>query len=141
MNGKCFIDTNVFIYMFDTRFPDKSKKARSIVEHAVNDETGVISYQVVQEFLNAASKKFVKPMTMYECLYCLDTIFSPLCTVFPSIEFYKTALSLKEQVGCSVYDAFIIAAAVQEKCSILYSEDLQDGRVIAGVKIQNPFTD
>ncbi len=141
MNGKYFIDTNVFIYMFDPRFPDKSKKARTIVDHAVNDEAGVISYHVIQEFFNAASKKFAGPMTMYECLYFLDNIFSPLCTVFPSIEFYKNALGLKEQVGCSVYDALIIEAAVQEKCSILYSEDLQDGRVIAGVKIQNPFVD
>jgi len=141
MNGKYFIDTNVFVYMFDQRFPDKRKKARAIVEHAVNDEAGVISYQVIQEFFNAASKKFAKPMTMYECLYTLDSVFSPLCMVFPSIEFYKKALGIKEEVGCSVYDALIIEAAVQEKCSILYSEDLQDGRIIAGVKIQNPFKD
>ena len=79
-------------------------------------------------------------MSMYECLYTLDSVLFPLCTFFPSIEFYKnSALSLKEKVGCSIYDALIIEAAAQEKCSILYSEDLQDGRVIAGVKIQNPF--
>ena len=139
MNGKYFIDTNIFVYLFDPRYPAKSRKARSIIDHAVNEGTGLISYQVIQEFFSIASKKFAQPMTMYECLYCLDNIFSPLCAVFPSIEFYKSALALKDQVGCSLYDALIIAAAVQEKCSVLYSEDLQHGRVIAGVKIQNPF--
>ena len=139
MNGKCFIDTNIFVYMFDAGAPMKAKKSKQIISRAVNEGLGIISYQVVQEFFNVASKKFSKPMSMYECLYLLDSLFMPICAVFPSIDFYKTAFAVKDEAGCSFYDALIIAAAVQEKCSLLYSEDLQHGRVISGVKIQNPF--
>ena len=86
-----------------------------------------------------AGRKFSKQMSVYESQYWLDTILAPLCEVYPTIEFYKSALVLKEEVGCSLYDALIIGAAVQQRCSILYTEDLQHGRVISGVKIQNPF--
>ncbi len=78
-------------------------------------------------------------MTIHESQNWLDTILGPLCEVYPSMDFYKQALILKHDIGCSIYDSLIIQAAVQEQCSILYSEDLQHGRIISGVKIQNPF--
>ena len=139
MNGKYFIDTNIFVYWFDDRVKAKQQKARQIIEQAVNGAAGIISYQVIQEFLHVAAKKFSKTMSIYEGQYFLDTVLAPLCEVYPTIEFYKNTVVVQNEMKCSFYDALIVAAAVQEHCSILYSEDLQHGRVISGVKIQNPF--
>ena len=61
MNGKYFIDTNIFVYTFDNSDSEKQKLSQQIVAHALEKSTGVISYQVIQEFLNVSTKKFKSP--------------------------------------------------------------------------------
>ena len=57
-----------------------------------------------------------------------------------TISTHETALKLAEDHGYEVYDALVIAAALESGCSTLYSEDLQDGQVIDGkLTIRNPF--
>lgn len=57
-----FLDTNIFVYTFDIRSPLKRARANDLVACALDTRRGVISNQVVQEFLNVATRKFVKPM-------------------------------------------------------------------------------
>jgi len=78
-------------------------------------------------------------MTVSEAREYLDTVLMPMCRHFPSITFYQQALLLKEETGFSFYDSLIVAAAIESGCHILLSEDLQDGRVVHGTKIVNPF--
>jgi predicted nucleic acid-binding protein len=52
MSDRFFIDTNVFIYSFDSGSSAKAKLARELIQDALDSGKGVISYQVVQEFLN-----------------------------------------------------------------------------------------
>jgi predicted nucleic acid-binding protein len=50
------------------------------------------------------------------------------------------ALSLANQYKYSYWDSLIIASALENKCKILYTEDMQDGQIIEGkLKIENPF--
>ena len=58
-----FLDTNILVYTFDETTPLIRAKARELVEMALTTGLGVISYQVVQEFLNVATKKFVAPLS------------------------------------------------------------------------------
>jgi predicted nucleic acid-binding protein len=66
MNGKFFLDTNVFVYSFDQNVSAKARRATSLIEYAVTTRKGIVSYQVVQEFFRAALQKFVRPMTTPE---------------------------------------------------------------------------
>jgi predicted nucleic acid-binding protein len=59
--------------------------------------------------------------------------------VEPSLELLTAALKIKKDVGYSFYDSLIVAAAVQTGCNILYSEDMQHGQLVAGLRIVNPF--
>jgi predicted nucleic acid-binding protein len=56
------------------------------------------------------------------------------------MEMHRAALKIAEQHGCGIYDALVVAAALEAGCAILYSEDFQDGQTIDGqLTIRNPF--
>jgi predicted nucleic acid-binding protein len=134
-----FLDTNVLVYTFDSRAPRKQKIARSLVAHAFKDRAGILSYQVTQEFLNVALRRFSPPMSSLEAQSYLRRVLMPLCEVFPDAELYSDALSIASKTGWAFYDSLIVASAAAGKCGTLFSEDLQSGRVINGVEIRNPF--
>ena len=139
MSGKYFLDTNIFVYSFDSRHPGKQRVAQGLINQALSKNTGFISFQVVQEFLNVALRKFEKPLTASEGHAYLDEVLSPLCDVLPSIALYRQALTLQSESGFGFYDSLIVTSASQGGSKILYTEDLQHGQRVAGLSIQNPF--
>jgi len=110
-----------------------------LIDQALSSRTGLISHQVVQEFLNVALRKFETPLTVHECRSYLDQVLGPLCEVFPTVTLYQRALELKNEINVHFDDALIIAAASDAGCKILYTEDLQHNQRVAGLTIQNPF--
>ena len=62
MSDKAFLDTNIFVYSFDLTAPKKSAVAGSLIRSALQSQTGVVSYQVVQEFFHVALRRFAQPM-------------------------------------------------------------------------------
>ena len=139
MKGRFFLDTNVFVYTFDGRSPRKQKQARALVDSALESREGVISYQVVQEFLNVALRKFERPMLPAEAERFLQRVLLPLREVFPDGPLYSEALSIRQETGWTFYDALIVSSAAAAECRVLFSEDLEQGRVVRGVEIRNPF--
>jgi predicted nucleic acid-binding protein len=139
MNGRFFLDTNVFVYSFDRRAPVKARRALQLIREAVETRKGIISYQVVQEFFNVALRRFAKPMTLADAEQYLSTIFRPLLAIHSSHDLYGEALRLRERFRLSWYDSLMIAAAMQGQCGVLYSEDLQSGQRFGGTEIKNPF--
>jgi predicted nucleic acid-binding protein len=139
MSAKYFIDTNVFVYTFDNRQPQKKERARVLIQEALKTNTGMISTQVIQEFMNVATQKFAVPLKIDDARAYLRLVMNPLCQVYPSLALYESCLELQAETRYSFYDALILAAAVQGGCDVLYSEDLQDGQVVRGVKIVNPY--
>lgn len=139
MKDKFFLDTNIIIYSFDNSAANKKEMAQNLIEIAVNEQTGCISFQVIQEFLNIALRKFKKPLSINHCNRYLDSVLKPLCEIYGSIEIYKSALDITERWKYSFYDSLIIASAINANCNILYSEDLQNEQKIMGLTILNPF--
>lgn len=139
MSVKYFLDTNILIYTFDKSDPKKQSIATELVEEALKNYSGMISTQVVQEFLNVATRKFASRLSPGQAKEYLRLVLYRLCTVSPSIELYNMALAIAEDSQHSFYDSLIVAAAIQAGCKILYSEDMQDDHQIKGLKIKNPF--
>jgi predicted nucleic acid-binding protein len=139
MNDKYFLDTNIFIYSFDSSNPKKQNTAHQLISNALSGDIGCISYQVIQEFLNVATQKFATPLMKRDCLTYITNILEPLIELLPSIELYKSALDIKEGWLYSFYDSLIIAAALRANCNILYTEDLQHEQKIREMVILNPF--
>ena len=126
-----FFDTNVLLYLLSK---DTAKADRA---EALLASGGVVSIQVLNEFASVASRKLA--MTIPEIREILSTI-QGVCIVKPlDIETHKLGLELAERYGFSIYDGMIVAAAVRAECTILYTEDLQQGQMIAKLQIRNPF--
>lgn len=139
MKDKFFIDTNIFIYSFDFSNKSKQEKATLLITQALEHHNGIISWQVVQEFLNVATNKFKTTIKPNDAVLYLQNVLSPLCEVFPNIALYEQTLKINSRFSFSFYDSLIIAAALEAECTILYSEDLQHEQKISQLKIMNPF--
>jgi len=139
MSGRFFLDTNLFVYTFDPKAPAKARTAAELIRRAVDSGEGIISYQVVQEFFNVALRRFPEPLNAAEAEQYVITVFRPLLAVHSSLALYLRALHIAERNRLSWYDALIVAAALEGGCELLYSEDLQHGRKIDGLRIESPF--
>ena len=137
MSVESFLDTSIFVYLFDETAPSKRERSERLVQRALKRHNGCISFQVVQETVNVLTGKLkVPPETVRQLL---NRILMPLCRVFPTRVLYQSALDLQARYRIGFYDSLIVAAAIDMGCRTLYSEDLQHGQQISGVVITNPF--
>ena len=136
MTGKCFVDTNIFVYCRDKHDEHKRTIALNLVKDLWKQETGVISYQVITEFAAVLSKKFsvsdAKIKSEIDCLLSWKPIPIDECVI-------AEGLRIREHYHLSYWDSWIIGAALHSRCEILYSEDLQHLASYHGVKVINPF--
>jgi len=139
MTGRFFLDTNIFVYSLDRSDRRKAVVADGLIGKALSSQKGIISFQVVQEFFNAAFKRFAAQMEAADGRCYLDEVFSPLLAVHASATLCGEALNLYAAGNLSWYDALIVAAALHVSCDVLYSEDLQHGRKFGNLRIVNPF--
>jgi predicted nucleic acid-binding protein len=139
MSARFFLDTNIFVYSFDANSPKKAAQAKKLIRRAIETRSGIVSYQVVQEFFNVALRRFAKPMSGADAEQYLSTTFRPLLSVHSSIALYGEALRLGARFRLPWYDSLIVASAIEGQCDVLFSEDFQDGQQIGKVTISNPF--
>lgn len=134
MNERRFLDTNVLIYCYTSTEPKKRSQAQLV---ASLPDT-IISTQVLKEFVNILRKKFKQDWPVIKAT--LDEVISNF-EVYKNDTFaIKKACSIAERYGTSFYDSLIIAAALENNCFILYSEDMQHSQVIEQrLTIKNPF--
>jgi predicted nucleic acid-binding protein len=139
MSDKYFLDTNIFVYCFDDRQTEKKVRSLALIADALKTGDGIISTQVMQEFLNVATRKFSVPLKPEDAKVYLQKVMYPLCQVFPDLDYYQTALDIQRETGYSFYDALILSGALRGGCTILYSEDFRAGQQVDRVRIVNPF--
>jgi predicted nucleic acid-binding protein len=139
MNGRFFLDTNIFVYAFDASAPKKSAQAEKLIRSAIRTRGSIVSYQVVQEFFNVALRRFAKPMSSADAEQYLSTTFRPLLSVHSSPALYIEALRIGARFRLPWYDSLIVASAIEGQCDVLYSEDFQNGQQFGALTIANPF--
>ena len=137
MSADDFLDTNVFVYLFDEADVVKQRQAEILVNSILVSRTGCISFQVVQETLNVLIGRLGTPVDRLRVL--MDDVLFPLWQVYPSAVLYQDAISIQGRYGYSFYDSLIVAAALEAGCTRLYSEDLQHGQQVQRLTIVNPF--
>ena len=133
---KIFIDTNILVYSLDKFEQEKQRKCRELLKTLTGEFQGVISTQVMQEFFVASTTKLgADVLIVKDILHSFERFETIIIT--PQI--------IEEAIDCSIinqlsfWDALIIAAAESAKCEKLWSEDLNDGQLIRGVRIENPL--
>ena len=136
-----FIDSNVFIYLFDETDARKHETAKQIIKQALDTGSARISFQVVQETLNVLTCKLAVPLSAADARRFMESVLVPLWRVMPSQTLYHRGLDLQARYGFGFYDALIVAAALDAGCTRLFSEDLQHGQRIEKLTVENPFKD
>lgn len=139
MNAEAFIDTNVFIYRLERLDERKAAIAEEIIREGIETGNACISFQVVSETLNTVLRKAEIPLDSDSAREYLESVLAPLYRVPATINLYHRAIDVQARYGYGFYDSLIVAAALSEGCSRLYTEDLQDGQRIEGLTIVNPF--
>jgi len=139
MSDKYFLDTNVVVYSVDLTSPLKRKRARQLVTDGTTSKLGVVSHQVVQEFVNVALRKFQSSVAPNDLEEFLRGVLFPMMAIPSSPWLFLDALRLQDRNQLSWYDALIVAAAQQGGCKVLYSEDLQHGHRFGDLVVQDPF--
>jgi predicted nucleic acid-binding protein len=134
-----FLDTNIAVYCFDSSAPRKQETAKELVTHAASSGTGVVSFQVLQEFCNVASNSRRLNLAPDRIMAYVSLVLQPMNQIATSPALLERALSIRQAHGFAFYDSLIIAAAQEAQCTALYSEDMQHGQLLGSLKIINPF--
>ncbi len=130
--NKIALDTNILIYLYG-----ENEEKRSISELLLA-ENPLIASQVVSEFINV-SKRLLK-LPKAELLHLVRRVFLN-CKI---ANFTDVTLLMAEELAgrynFQVFDAIIVASAIENECNILYSEDMQHNLIIdKKLKIVNPY--
>ena len=123
---KFFMDTNIMVYHAINQDPRKRDISSKLVNRAIVEGCGLISYQVVQECVQVllTDNKTPLPPTLLETY--LSKVLLPLCLTHSTQQLYLSAFAVKMRYGLHWYDSLIVAAALEAGCNVLYTEDLQN---------------
>ena len=135
--GKVFFDSNILVYFIDERDSEKQLKARELIEAATSNQTGIVSTQSLQEVYNVATKKLNCPKNKAKQLIKMFSETLPVTQV--TIPLILKAIDISIKTEYSFWDSLILSAAKDSGCIIVYSEDMQNGHIVDGMKILNPF--
>lgn len=135
--SKVFLDTNILLYAMDQADLEKKMKARALLRSIADEEhIGVVSTQVLQEFYVASTRKLnLEPLLVKAIMHSFSNL--EVVTV--------TAKLIQEAIDCSIinrlsfWDSLIVIAAESSNCEKIWSEYLNDGQVVRGVRITNPL--
>ena len=138
MSAKIFVDTNVLIYAHDADAGEKHETAKAVLRDLWDRRTGVLSTQVLQEFYVNVTRKLEAPLPRPSAravvegytIWCVDTTSADISAAF----------RIEDEARIGFRDALIIATARTAGASRVLSEDLNAGEVIAGVRVENPFS-
>ena len=98
---------------------------------------GLVSVQVLNEAASVCLRKLKLPWP--EVRELLDAV-KACCEVLPrTLTIHELGRYLAERSRLSLYDALICAVAQNAGAEVLYTEDLQDGLVLDGLTVRNPF--
>jgi len=135
-----FVDTNILVYAYDRTQEEKWERARSLVDPLWPSAEGTLSIQVLQEFFHAVTHKLPHALTVREARTIVRDL-SRWTLHRPDRDDLLAAIDLHDEFGISFWDAMIVQSARRMNCSVLWTEDLNNGQTYAGVLVRNPFRD
>ena len=132
MSARPFFDTTILIYAVSKGDP------RAAVAEELLSSGGSLNVQVLNEFAAVARRKLkMSWLEIGDALAAFRTLCEPATPL--TVTVHEAALGLAANNGYNIYDALILSAAVDAGCTVLYSEDMQDGQRIGPLIIRNPF--
>jgi predicted nucleic acid-binding protein len=136
MSAREFVDSNIFVYMHDITAGSKRSSAIRLVDRLWTTGGGCASVQVLQEFFVVSSSKLTLPAE--KCRAQVERL-AVWRVHSPDSRDVVAAIEIHRRQRVSFWDAMIVRSAESLGCEVIWSEDLNDGQVIEGIEIRNPF--
>jgi predicted nucleic acid-binding protein len=142
MSGAALVDTNVLVYRFDPRFPDKQKIATDVLRAGIADGSLRLAHQAVVEFVAAVTRPTAdgEPLlARAEALREAEELLTQFEILYPDEELLRLALRGASAYQLAWFDAHMWAYAERFGIGELLSEDFQHSRLYGTVQVTNPF--
>jgi predicted nucleic acid-binding protein len=137
-DARTFVDTNILVYGHDLSAGQKYEKAARILLDLWETGLGILSTQVLQEFLVTVTTRIPRPLDLDQAEKVINDLLLWNVVVNDS-RAILSAIDLQRRYRYTFWDSLILQAAVAGGAGVLLSEDLQGGQVIDSLKIVNPF--
>lgn len=141
MKYSIFIDSNIWIYAFldSEKDHEKQRKILTLLEEIPADSTVISSVQVVNEFHWILFRKYgIDEATIKAKVTKGLAVFASVVPL--DFRVYQDAFRIRDKYNISFWDSLIVASALDNKCTLLYSEDMQHGLLIDNkLKVVNPL--
>lgn len=138
MSDVVFVDTNILIHAHDADAASKRSRAEAKLRNLWESGTGRLSVQVLQEFYVNVTRKLANPIARSTAREVVDT-YGAWVHEPTTPDTVTRAIDIADLAQISFWDALIVASAEQAAATVIYSEDLNTGQSIAGIKIVNPL--
>ena len=138
MSDRTFVDTNVLVYAHDIDAGPKRAIADSLLRDLWNAGLGVLSMQVLQEFYVNVTRKIAAPLSKEMARQVVNT-YAAWCIETTPTEI-SAAFRIEDESRLGFWDSLIVAAAAKAGAVRILSEDLNPRQMIAGVRVENPFS-
>lgn len=133
-----FVDTNVFVYLRDSRDPKKQARCAEWMGYLWDSRTGRVSSQVLQEYYVTVTGKLRPGLPLEEARDDVSALRSWVPRAV-DVDLIEGTWEIQDRWGFSFWDSLIVAAAKAQDCEILLTEDLSHGQSLDGLRIVNPF--
>ena len=137
MSGE-FLDTNILVYAHDSTARKKQEIAADLLLRLSAEHAGLLSTQVLMEFFVTVTRKIPKPLNLDTAMEIVAD-FGTWPTFAPKVEDVLHAIRIVNSYSIGFWDALIIRAATAMGASVIWSEDLTDGKRYEGIPVRNPF--
>lgn len=138
------VDTNILVYRFDSRFPEKQRIATKLLRDGISNDSIRVPHQALVEFV-AATTRLIHggdPLLPPDAARReAEEMLQQFEIVYPNEQLVRIALRGAAAYQLSWFDAHLWAFAEFYGLEDLYSEDFQHGRLYGTVRVINPFID
>ena|ERR1700754_3822689 len=135
MADNVFLDSNILVYSYS----NSEFQKRTIARKIISESNSIISTQVLQELCNIITRKFKFSYEQAQAAIKENCQNNELYVNTEST--ILRACEMASRYGFSFFDSLIVAAGLESNCTLLYSEDMQDGQIIEErLTIRNPFS-
>ena len=135
------VDTNILVYRFDDRFPEKQKVAAALLRRGMVEDSIRVPHQAILEFIAAVTRSIRGHVILKlpDALREAEEFLRQFTILYPNETILREAMR-----GCAAYqlswfDAHMWAYAEHYGLAELISEDLQHNRNYGTVRVVNPF--
>jgi predicted nucleic acid-binding protein len=142
MIAASLIDTNVLVYRFDARYPEKQRIARDVLQRGIKDDSVRIPHQALIEFVSAVTRTRVGTDSLLsadEARHEVEELMTLFPILYPNAAIVRSALLAAAAYRLSWFDAHLWAYAEHYGLEEIVSEDFQHGRLYGSVRVRNPF--